>query len=110
MGRCITCTYIYIFLTLLLYSFYGLNMTDVENLILYNGELETYTANLPKWNPAGGDLRDEQNRIAIEVLRHAKEFSVTTDEDVLYKNSTLSKDWLSFVVEIIAKMTFFSYR
>lgn len=69
-------------------------MTDVENLILYNGELDLYTANIvfPNWAPAGGDLNDSENRIAIEALRHAKEFSqALEDEDILYKNSTLSK-------------------
>lgn len=69
-------------------------MTDVENLILYNGELDMYTANIvyPNWSPSGADLNDHENRIKIEALRHAKEFRQTTeDEDILYKNSTLSK-------------------
>lgn len=68
-------------------------MTDVENLILYDGELDSYTANIvfPNWGVAGGDLNGKENRIAIEALRHAKEFSETSDEDILYKNSTLSK-------------------
>lgn len=74
-------------------------MTDVENLILYNGELDLYTANIvfPNWTPTGGDLNDNENRIRIEALRHAKEFSqALDDEDILYKNSTLSK-FVSFV-------------
>lgn len=68
-------------------------MTDVENLILYNGELDAYTANIvfPNWATPGGDLSEHENRIAIEALRHAKEFKETSDEDILYKNSTLSK-------------------
>lgn len=44
-------------------------MTDVENLILYNGELDSYTANivLPKFGaPGGGDLNDKENRMLIE--------------------------------------------
>lgn len=81
-------------------------MTDVENLILYNGELDLYTANIvfPNWTPTGGDLNDNENRIAIEALRHAKEFSqALEDEDILYKNSTLSK--LYFVSHFVCFQT-----
>lgn len=74
------------------HGFYGINMTDVENLILYNGDLDAYTGSIVFPNfPPGGDLNDHENRIAIEALKHAKEFSEISEEDISYKNSTLSK-------------------
>lgn len=74
------------------HGFYGINMTDVENSILYNSDLDAYTTSIVFPNfPPGGDLNDRENRIAIEALKHAKEFSEVTEEEIVYKNSTLSK-------------------
>uniref|UniRef100_A0A336L841 CSON004817 protein n=1 Tax=Culicoides sonorensis TaxID=179676 RepID=A0A336L841_CULSO len=74
------------------HGFYGINMTDVENSILYNSDLDAYTTSIVFPNfPPGGDLNDRENRIAIEALKHAKEFSEVTEEEIVYKNSTLNK-------------------
>lgn len=74
------------------FQFYSMNMTDVENLFLYNGNILDI---LPKTIfpnfPPGGDPDDEINRKAIEALKNAKEYSTVSEEDVLYEESILNK-------------------
>lgn len=41
--------------------------------------------------PPGGHIDDENNKKAIEALKNAKEFSIVDEEDVLYRESILSK-------------------
>lgn len=74
------------------HGFYNISMTDVENSILYNSDLDAYTTSYVFPNfPPGGDLNDPENRIAIEALRQAKEYSEGPEEEIVNKNSTLSK-------------------
>lgn len=41
--------------------------------------------------PPGGHIDDENNKRAIEALKNAKEYSIVDEEDVLQKESILSK-------------------
>jgi hypothetical protein len=41
--------------------------------------------------PPGGHIDDENNKKAIEALKNAKEFSIVDEEDILYRESILSK-------------------
>lgn len=74
------------------YQFYSLNMTDVENLFLYN---ENILDLLPKTVfpnfPPGGTIDDENNKIAIEALKKAKDYSYVDQEDALLNKSILSE-------------------
>lgn len=73
------------------YEFYSMNMTDVENMFLYSSNSDFQPLVLPQFSP-GGEIDDENNRIAIEALKHAKEYTLVVDEDdQIYKQSILSK-------------------
>ena len=82
------------------FQFYAMNMTDVENLFLYNGNILDLlpTTVFPNFAP-GGDVDDEQNQLAIKALQNAKDYSVIDEEDVLYKESILNKLIISDPVE-----------
>ncbi|XP_059608084.1 MOXD1 homolog 1 [Phlebotomus argentipes] len=82
------------------YQFYSMNMTDVENLFLYNGNILDLlpTTIFPNY-PPGGNVDDEENRKAIEALKNAKEYSFVDEEDVLYQESILNKLIISDPVE-----------
>lgn len=74
------------------YQFYSMNMTDVENLFLYNGNiLDLLPSTIFPNYPPGGDVDDENNKRAIEALKNAKEFSIVNEEDILYQESILSE-------------------
>lgn len=73
------------------YEFYSMNMTDVENMFLYSSNSDFQPLVLPQFSP-GGEIDDENNKIAIEALKHAKEYTLVVDEDdQIYKQSILSK-------------------
>lgn len=55
------------------YQFYSLNMTDVENLFLYNGDILDYIPN------------------TIYAKTKRQRTSNMTAEDILYEDSLLSK-------------------
>lgn len=73
-------------------EFYGMNMTDVENLFLYKNSIDDMLPPFPNYDN-GGDINDENNRRAIEALKNAKEYSVVDEEEQLYKKSILSKNF-----------------
>ncbi len=79
------------------YDFYAMNMTDVENLFLYRESINDFfpATVFPNYEH-GGDLNDENNRLAIEALKNAKEYSIIQDEeDQLYRKSILSMEiWI----------------
>ncbi|KAJ6646050.1 MOXD1 like 1 [Pseudolycoriella hygida] len=81
------------------YEFYSMNMTDVENLFLYSGNVLDLmpTTIFPNF-PPGGHIDDENNRKAIEALQNAKEYSIVT-EDLLLQDSILNKLVISDPVE-----------
>lgn len=81
-------------------EFYGMNMTDVENLFLYKNSIEDILPPFPNYE-RGGDVNDENNRGAIEALKNAKEYSVVEDEEEqIYKKSILSKIQENFNINI----------
>lgn len=57
--------------------------------------------------PPGGHIDDENNKKAIEALKNAKEFSIVDEEDVLYRESILSK--FSFIHFTRKEKKYFPY-
>ncbi|XP_049547177.1 MOXD1 homolog 1 [Anopheles darlingi] len=83
------------------FQFYAMNMTDVENLFLYNGNILDLlpTTIFPNFAP-GGEVDDEQNQLAIRALQNAREYSIVEEEeDVLYRESILNRLIISDPVE-----------
>lgn len=79
------------------YEFYSMNMTDVENMFLYssNVDFQPQFSSMPQFSP-GGEIDDENNKIAIEALKHAKEYTLVLDEeDQIYKQSILSEQFFN---------------
>ncbi|XP_055310996.1 MOXD1 homolog 1 [Sitodiplosis mosellana] len=82
------------------YEFYSMNMTDVENLFLYNGNaLDLLPTTVFPNFPPGGHIDDENNQKAIEALKNAKEYTIVTEEDALQQESILNKLIISDPVE-----------
>lgn len=62
--------------------------------------------------PPGGHIDDENNRKAIEALKSAKEYSIVDEEDVLQKESILSKckDISLFIIYFNRKKINYIYK
>lgn len=66
------------------YQFYSMNMTDVENLFLYNG-------NILDLLPTSLFPNDDQKRRGSDSQKNAKSLNIINEEDLLYEKSVLNR-------------------